>query len=132
MTKADPESAAEVLKALAHATRLVLLQALAQGERPVGEIERDTGIGQPALSQQLGILRKAGLVSTRRDARQVFYSIDQQCLADIHAWLQTLTPSAATVQPLGNADAPSDARDSRGVAMFARIGQRRTGATSGG
>ncbi|WP_155647654.1 ArsR/SmtB family transcription factor, partial [Erythrobacter donghaensis] len=62
----------EALKALAHPLRWRILRTLASGERNVGEIEQATGIGQPALSQQLGVLRKAGLVVTRKDAKLVF------------------------------------------------------------
>jgi len=62
------------LKALAHPLRFRILEVLRNGERNVGEIEEASGIGQPALSQQLGVLRKAGLVETRKDAKLVFYS----------------------------------------------------------
>src|SRR3546814_18881991 len=55
----DLGAAAELLRALAHELRLELLRALTDGERSVGEIEKITGLTQPGLSQQLGILRKA-------------------------------------------------------------------------
>jgi DNA-binding transcriptional ArsR family regulator len=66
---------AERLRTLAQPQRLMILAALLNGERPVGEIEAVTGIGQPALSQQLAALRRAGLVKTRREARQIHYRI---------------------------------------------------------
>ncbi len=67
------EGAIESLKAIAHPVRFAILSALAGAERNVGEIEKITGVGQPALSQQLAVLRKAGLVSARREAKLVFY-----------------------------------------------------------
>jgi ArsR family transcriptional regulator len=51
------------------------LCALAQGERCVGELSALTGIQQPTLSQQLGVLREEGLVSTRRDGKFVHYRV---------------------------------------------------------
>ena len=66
----------ETLKALAHPLRLRILQALAGVERNVGEIESVADVGQPALSQQLAVLRKAGLVATRKEAKLVFYRIE--------------------------------------------------------
>src|SRR5690554_5267130 len=48
---------------------------LENGEKSVGELETMTGVGQPGLSQQLAILRKADLVQTRREAKLVFYSL---------------------------------------------------------
>ena len=62
----DTEQAAELLRALAHPVRLTILGSLRGCERAVGEIEAITGIGQPGLSQQLAVLRKANLVLTRR------------------------------------------------------------------
>ncbi|MFY1927644.1 ArsR/SmtB family transcription factor [Achromobacter dolens] len=48
---------------------------LVQGERNVGELESLTGIRQPTLSQQLGVLRDEGLVSTRRQGKYVYYQL---------------------------------------------------------
>jgi DNA-binding transcriptional ArsR family regulator len=67
--------AAEKLKVYAQPQRLMILSRLLDGERTVGEIEDATGIGQPALSQQLAELRRAELVETRRAAKQVFYRL---------------------------------------------------------
>ncbi len=72
------ESAAQactLLKALANEDRLLLLCQLVQNERNVGELESLTGIRQPTLSQQLGVLRDEGLVSTRREGKYVYYQM---------------------------------------------------------
>ena len=68
--------ACALLKALANEDRLLLLLCqLVQGERKVGELESLTGIRQPTLSQQLGVLRDEGLVSTRRQGKYVYYQL---------------------------------------------------------
>ena len=67
--------ACALLKALANEDRLLLLCQLVQGERNVGELESLTGIRQPTLSQQLGVLRDEGLVSTRRQGKYVYYQL---------------------------------------------------------
>ena len=79
----DVETPIEELKAMAHPLRFRILQALGPGERNVGEIEAETNIGQPTLSQQLAVLRKAGLVSTRKEAKLVYYRVAAERLAEI-------------------------------------------------
>jgi len=81
ITDNELDAITEILKALAHDVRLKLMRTLLEhGEKSVGELESLTGIGQPGLSQQLGILRKAELVQTRRDAKLVFYSLASDTL----------------------------------------------------
>ena len=74
MTGAAAE-AAQLLKALANPDRLLLLCSLVEGECNVSALETMTGIRQPTLSQQLGVLRDEGLVETRRDGKFVIYRI---------------------------------------------------------
>ena len=64
------------LKLLGNADRLLLLCQLAQQERTVGDLEQLTGETQPTLSQQLGILRREGVVSTRRDGKFIWYQLN--------------------------------------------------------
>lgn len=107
----------ETLKALAHPLRWRILASIASAERNVGEIEAATGIGQPGLSQQLGVLRKAGLVTTRKEAKLVFYCIAGEQIAGALAQITALAPGAAqTAQPLPTAETPAP-----GVANFARM-----------
>lgn len=79
------EAPIKELKAVAHPLRFAIIQVLRAGERNVGEIEQLSGIGQPALSQQLGVLRKAELVKTRKEAKLVYYSLNEPLLTDIAA-----------------------------------------------
>ena len=66
---------AELLRTLANRNRLMLVCTLVEGEYAVGQLEEMLGIRQPTLSQQLTVLREAGLVETRRDAKQIFYRL---------------------------------------------------------
>lgn len=66
---------AEKLRVYAQPQRLMILSCLLRGERTVAEIGEITEITQPALSQQLAELRRADLVSTRKEAKQVWYSL---------------------------------------------------------
>ena len=126
------------LKAIAHPTRFAILRALSAAERNVGEIEDATGIGQPLLSQQLSVLRKADLVQTRRAAKLVFYRIDPEALAGIAQVIAALAGETGTasrhqlvstppVFPQPGPAKPASTKSAStkstgGAAVFARIG----------
>ena len=69
------EQAAALLRNLANPNRLMVLCHLLAEEMPVGQLLEELPLSQSALSQHLAVLREAGLVSTRRAAQQVFYSV---------------------------------------------------------
>lgn len=73
--RAAASQACGLLKVLANPDRLLLLCQLSQGPLCVSELETMLGIQQPTLSQQLGVLRDEALVTTRREGKQIFYSI---------------------------------------------------------
>lgn len=79
------EVKAELFKALAHPARIRVLEVLSTGERSVGELQPQVGIELSHLSQQLGVLRRAGLVSTRKDGSTVFYSVRDPLILDLLA-----------------------------------------------
>jgi ArsR family transcriptional regulator len=72
-----------ILKLIANTDRLLILCHLSQAELNVSEIEHMTEIRQPTLSQQLMILRKNNVVTTRRDGKQIYYSIGDQTLVQL-------------------------------------------------
>ncbi|MCA8091241.1 metalloregulator ArsR/SmtB family transcription factor [Burkholderia anthina] len=74
--RAAAESACALLKVLSNPDRLLLLCELSQGERCVSDLESRLDIRQPTLSQQLGVLRDNALVRTRRDGKNIHYSLD--------------------------------------------------------
>ncbi|MDF3887791.1 metalloregulator ArsR/SmtB family transcription factor [Cupriavidus basilensis] len=76
--QAAAAQACALLKVLANQDRLLLMCQLSQGELCVSDLEARLGIRQPTLSQQLGVLRENGLVTTRREGKSIFYSIASQ------------------------------------------------------
>jgi DNA-binding transcriptional ArsR family regulator len=79
--------ASSLMKALGHEERLLLLCQLSQQEMCVSDIEQALNIQQPSLSQQLCILRKQGLVDTRKEGKYVYYHVTD---AKALSLLQTL------------------------------------------
>ncbi len=93
----DPEvlrgaagQAVGVLKLLANPERLLLLCQLSQGEMCVSDLEQTLGIHQPTLSQQLGVLRGDGVVQTRREGKNIFYSVADPAILEIITLLYRL------------------------------------------
>lgn len=79
------EIKAELFKALAHPARVRVLELLSEGERTVGELQPLVGIESSHLSQQLGVLRRARLVVTRKAGAAVYYSIRDPDLVELLA-----------------------------------------------
>jgi ArsR family transcriptional regulator len=69
------DNAARMLKAVAHPLRLRILEALADGEKCVGDIVDATGAKPALTSQQLGLMRDRGLLDSRREGSHVYYRI---------------------------------------------------------
>ncbi len=67
--------ASDLMKALSHETRLVILCLLSEGEKTVSELEEILTMPQAAVSQQLARLRFDGIVNARRDGRAIYYSV---------------------------------------------------------
>jgi DNA-binding transcriptional ArsR family regulator len=82
--------AVAALKVLANEDRLLLLCQLSQGEMCVSELEEALDIHQPTLSQQLGVLRTEGVVETRRQGKNIYYSVADPALLEILAVLYRL------------------------------------------
>lgn len=117
------DAVVERLRALTQPQRLMILAVLLDGERAVGEIEATTGIAQPALSQQLGELRRAGLVTTRREARMIFYSVADEDTEERVRALFAAFGAARPVKRVSRTDTPPlRIAHPVGAASFARIG----------
>jgi DNA-binding transcriptional ArsR family regulator len=71
-------AAANLMKAVAHEGRLMILCHLVGGEKSVSELEELIGARQAAVSQQLARLRLEGLVRSRRDGKAIYYSIGDE------------------------------------------------------
>jgi len=96
----DPQNASKILKALANDNRLVIVCTLANGERNVGDLEKILDIRQPTLSQQLARLRGDGIVTTRRDAKQIYYKLASEEAERVIKLL--CLPRKATAPSTGN------------------------------
>ena len=77
------EIKAELFKALAHPARVRVLEVLADGERSVGEIQPLVGIELSHLSQQLAVLRRAGVVVSRKEGSSVIYAVRDGLVVDL-------------------------------------------------
>ncbi len=79
-------------RALGDETRLRILELLVDGECSVAELVDLTTLGQSLVSHHLRSLRDAGLVTTRRDGRWIFYDIADAALSSVQAILVNLQP----------------------------------------
>ncbi len=74
------EARARIAKALSHPTRLLMLDALAEGEMCVCDLTELVGADQSTVSKHLAVLKQAGIVDDRKEATMTFYSLKIRCL----------------------------------------------------
>lgn len=77
-----------VFRALADPSRRAIFERLTRGEAAVKELTARFDISQPAVSQHLATLRRAGLVSERRDGRLVYYRVEADGLRPLVDWIE--------------------------------------------
>ena len=111
----NAERAAKLLKAMSNPARLVVLCQLASGERSVGELERAVGLSQSGISQHLAVLRREGVVSSRRVRQTVLYSLASREVVAVMATLYSLFCSQGAALPAapGTAAAPDATQTNR-------------------
>ncbi|MCG8359046.1 MAG: metalloregulator ArsR/SmtB family transcription factor [Kiloniellales bacterium] len=73
--EATAEKVSELMKVLSNKNRLMVLCQLVEAESSVGALARAINVREQAMSQQLALLRKDGLVKTRRDGQTIYYSL---------------------------------------------------------
>jgi DNA-binding transcriptional ArsR family regulator len=76
-----------VFRALADPSRRAIYERLTRGEAAVKDLKARFDISQPAVSQHLATLRKAGLVSERREGRFVYYRVESKGLRPLVDWI---------------------------------------------
>jgi DNA-binding transcriptional ArsR family regulator len=91
--------ACNLLKAMANPARLMVLCQIAEGEKSVGELERSVGLSQSGLSQHLAVLRSKELVTTRREAQTIYYSLASQEAGAVMATLYEVFCVRPATQP---------------------------------
>jgi DNA-binding transcriptional ArsR family regulator len=79
---------ADAFNAVAEPRRRQLLDALADGERPVNDLVGLTGMGQPQVSKHLRVLREVDLVDVREDGRRRLYRVNGAALKPVHDWVK--------------------------------------------
>lgn len=111
--------ASELMKILSHPTRLRLALHLAGGESSVAEMERVLEIRQPSLSQHLGELREAALVTTRREHKLVFYTLTDASAIHLLEMIPAII-RGKTIAQLHRRDSLQQVQHG-GAAMFALV-----------
>jgi len=106
---------AEFFKTLSHPVRIRVLELLSQDEHSVGELLQEIGVESSNLSQQLAVLRRAGLVATRREGSTVYYSLVSTQVSELLAVARSILTSVLSEQASMLTTLKSDARSARGM-----------------
>jgi ArsR family transcriptional regulator len=106
------EYKASIFQALAHPTRIAIVEALRDGEISARTIQERLGIEQANLSQHLAILRSRQIVANRKEGNQAFYSLRNQALVKVLDMMRRYFQAhlAEEVQMLGEIEAEDPAR----------------------
>jgi len=88
---------ARVIKAMAHPTRLFMVDELGRGERCVQQLQEMIGADMSTVSKHLAVLRNAGIIQDEKRANQVFYTLRCPCVLDFFACVESVLQSSATV-----------------------------------
>jgi DNA-binding transcriptional ArsR family regulator len=78
----------DAFNAVAEPRRRAILDALADGERPVNDLVSALGLAQPQVSKHLRVLREVGVVDVREEGRQRLYRLNGPALKPIHDWVK--------------------------------------------
>jgi ArsR family transcriptional regulator len=105
---------ADFFKTLGHPMRVRVLELLSQREHSVGELMRELQVEASNLSQQLAILRRSGLVTTRKEGSSVYYSLVSPQIAELMAVARSILTSVLAEQADILSTLQSDARAARG------------------
>jgi DNA-binding transcriptional ArsR family regulator len=97
-TAARFEARARIIKALAHPTRLFIVDQLSQGERCVCELTEMVGADTSTVSKHLAVLRSAGIVRDDKRGLQVFYRLTMPCVLRFLGCVENMLKEAAEEQ----------------------------------
>ena len=92
-TQAKYQARARIIKAMAHPTRLFIVDELSRDERCVCELTEMIGADISTVSKHLSILRDAGIVSDEKRGTQVFYSLRVPCVLDFFSCVESVIKS---------------------------------------
>jgi len=89
-TKTQMEARAKVMKALAHPSRLFIVDELSRGERCVCELTEMIGADMSTVSKHLSLLKKTGVVLDERRGQQVFYRLRVPCILNFFGCVEAV------------------------------------------
>lgn len=87
------EAKAKIIKALAHPSRLMMVDALADGEKCVCELRELVGSDMSTVSKHLSLMKQAGIVGDRKVGQQVFYSLRVPCIISFFGCIEAVIKS---------------------------------------
>jgi len=94
-TKSLFEARAQIFKALAHPTRLFMVDELSRGERCVNELQEMVGSDMSTISKHLSVLRTAGVIADEKRGNQVFYSLLVPCVMNFFGCVESVLKNRA-------------------------------------
>lgn len=97
-TQARLKARADVIKAMAHPTRLFIIDELSRHERCVCDLTQMIGADTSTVSKHLSVLRNAGIVQNEKRGAQVFYSLKMPCILNFFSCVESVLKSVATEQ----------------------------------
>ena len=89
-TRARFEARARIIKAMAHPTRLFIVDELSHGERSVAELTEMIGADVSTVSKHLALLRSAGILADRKQGVQVFYTLRVPCVLNFFGCVESV------------------------------------------
>lgn len=97
---------AQIIKAMAHPSRLMIIEELAKGERCVCDLQRVVGGDMSTVSKHLAVMRHAGIVEDRKAGLQVFYRLRVPCIIQFFGCVEAVMAATFATfreRPLGDA-----------------------------
>jgi len=91
---------ARVIKALAHPSRLIMIDELAKGEKCVCELQRAVGADITTVSKHLSLMKKAGIVEDRREGVWIYYRLKAPCILRVLDYLDVAFQSGGEEEPV--------------------------------
>ena len=95
------EARAEVFKALGHPSRLAIVDALADGERCVCDLNETMDADMSTVSRHLAVLRNVGILSSEKRGNQVFYRLECPCITSFYSCVESVISGAGRPMKLG-------------------------------
>ncbi len=97
-THARYEARARIIKAMAHPSRLLMIDELSKGERCVCELQEIVGADMSTVSKHLSVLRNAGIVQDEKRGTMVYYRLRVGCIMNFFGCVESVMESVAREQ----------------------------------